>query len=430
MCHSLNKKDKKMASGVSIMQRVWKRVGVILLVAAIAATAFYAKNLQRLYTAITLYDEPVIVNNFLTLYEHFNASKIEPAPVPYRFPSASGDLPEAFVVEEQSADLQAFLADSGTTGLLVIKDGVIRVENYYQGHAEDRLHISWSMGKSVLSALFGIALEEGHIASIEQTVTDYVPELKGTGYDGVRIKDVLQMSSGVRFNEDYGDFHSDINRFSRTVAFGSSLDEFAASLEREREPGTYHHYVSIDTQVLGMILTRAIDRPLTDYLREKLWEPMGMEYPVYWLKDDYGMELALGGLQVALRDYAKFGWLYLNEGRWGDRQLVPAQWIKDSVTPDAPHLMPGADNPASSSVFGYGYQWWIPTDADDEFMAQGIYHQFIYVDPDQNLVVVKNSANHRYNESGHNWQKKHLAMFRAIAGHYHTEVAMNQEQPE
>lgn len=398
----------------TILKNLFIAMVLILLIAGV----YYSNNLIRLYTAITLYDEDKIVENFLSLPDSFNANRIEASANPFVFPTEAGELPDAFLVDGESVDISTFLAESGTTGLLVIKDGVIRVEDYYLGHRADRLHISWSMGKSFVSALFGIAIDEGYIKSIEEKVTDYVPELVGSGYDNVRIKDVLQMSSGVKFNEDYGDFHSDINRFSRAVAFGSSLDDFAASLEREKQPGTFNHYVSIDTQVLGMVLTRALDVSLTEYLRVKLWEPMGMEFPVYWLKDDFGMELALGGLNVALRDYAKFGWLYLNNGNWQGKQLVPAQWIADSVTPDAPHLMPGENNPASSSSNGYGYQWWIPLGAEDEFIAQGIYHQYIYIDPDQNLVVVKNSANHRYNERQHNWAAKHYAMFRAISDFY------------
>ncbi len=377
----------------------------------------FSSNLVRLYTAITLYDEGKIVNNFLTLYQNFNANKIPASQTPFQFPQQLSELPTNFELDEHSFSLENFIRESGTTGLLVIKDGVIKYENYYRGHEQQKQHISWSVGKSFLSALFGIAIEEGHIDNIEQAVTDYVPELQGSGYDSVRIKDVLQMSSGVKFNEDYGDFYSDINRFSRAVAFGTSLDEFSASLTRQREPGTYHHYVSIDTQVLGMVLDRAIDVSLTEYLQTKIWEPLGMEYPTYWLKDDYDMELALGGLNVTLRDYAKFGWLYANKGNWFGKQIVPAKWVEDSVMPDAPHLIPGP-NPASSSSFGYGYQWWIPSEAEDEFVAQGIYHQYIYIDPDKNLVIVKNSANHLYNDKTYNWSAKHMAMFRAIEQHF------------
>lgn len=387
----------------------------LMLGALVVVGSLYYNNFYRLYKSITLYNEDVIVDNFLTLPTAFNANLIPASDSPFHFPQTPRALPQTFVFEGREIEVSQFLQDSGATGLLVIHDGSIVHEAYFQGHAENRQHISWSMGKSFVSGLFGIAVAEGSIASIEQAVTDYVPELKGSGYDGVRIKDVLQMSSGVYFNEDYGDFHSDINRFGRTIAFGNSLDEFAASLTREKTPGTYNHYVSIDTQVLGMVLTRAIGSNLSDFIEQKFWQPMGMEYPAYWLKDDFGVELALGGLNVALRDYGKFGWLFLNKGNWFGEQLVPEQWVTDSVTPDAPHLMPGADNPASSSSYGYGFQWWIPLGAEDEFMARGIYGQYIYIDPDARLVVVKNSANHRYNDGSQQWAAKNLAMFKAIS---------------
>ncbi|GAA0859175.1 serine hydrolase [Aliiglaciecola litoralis] len=395
-----------------------KTVFLFVLVSVIVFASLYSSNLIRLYTAVTLYDEDKITENFLTLYQNFNANQIPASTQPFLFPEKLAQLPQTFPFDDQSINVQTFIEQSGTTGLLVIKDGNIVYEDYLRGNAQDRQHISWSMGKSFLSALFGIAIEEGYVKSIEQEVTEYVPELKGTGYDGVRIKDVLQMSSGVGFNEDYGDFYSDINRFSRAIAFGTSLDEFVASMKRARPPGTYHHYVSIDTQVLGMVLTRALDVSLTDYLQEKIWQPLGMEYPAYWLKDDYNMELALGGLNVTLRDYGKFGWLYANYGNYQGTQLVPIQWVLDSVTPDAPHLLPGADNPFSSSDSGYGYQWWIPQGAADEFAAQGIYHQYIYIDPDQKLVIVKTSANHLYNDKSYQWGAKHYALFRAIEQHF------------
>lgn len=398
--------------------------GVLLgfLVMVLVLLGIYQKNLIRLYTAITLYDEDKIVNNFLSMYQSFNSSTIKASSEPFQFPITLKKLPESFEFEKTAMPLDTFLADTQTTGLLVLKNGSIVFEDYWLGHAPDKQHISFSVAKSFVSALMGIAIDEGQITSIEQAVTDYVPELIGSGYEGVRIKDVLQMSSGVKFNEDYGDFNSDINRFSRATAFGTSLDDFSASLSRERAPGTYNHYVSIDTQVLGMVLTRATGKSLTQYLSEKLWQPLGMEHQAYWLTDDAGMELALGGLNVSLRDYAKLGWLYLNLGQWTTadgqtQQIVPKQWVIDSITPDSPHLVPGLNNPLSSSGFGYGYQWWLPLGAQDEFSAQGIYNQYIYIDPDQQLVIVKNSANHRFTDKSLLWGPKHYAMFRAISSH-------------
>jgi CubicO group peptidase (beta-lactamase class C family) len=357
------------------------------------------------------------------MYQSFNATVIPASTQPFQFPVDAKILPASFAYGDSQISIQGFIEASQTSGLLVLKHGKIVYENYWLGQDPSKQHISFSMAKSFVSALMGIAIEDGFISSIDASVSDYVPELMGSGYQDVSIKNVLQMSSGVRFNEDYDDFNSDINRFSRATAFGTSLDKFTASLKSQRAAGTYHHYVSIDTQVLGMVLTRATDKSLTQYLSEKIWQPLGMEHPAFWLADDNGMELALGGLNITLRDYAKLGWLYLNLGQWQNaqeqvQQIVPKQWVIDSITADAPHLVAGENNPASSSSFGFGYQWWLPLGAEDEFAAQGIYGQYIYIDPDQKLVIVKNSANYRFTDKSQNWSDKHYAMFRAISAHF------------
>ncbi len=392
-----------------------KSLVLLALVGLVVVGLIMAPKLLRLYRVVHLFDQDVIVENFLTMETIFPVSTIAPAKTPFIFPQGTAlPLPQSFIYQGETIDVQQWFDETQTTGLLVIKNGEIIFEDYYRGHREDGHHISWSVAKSFTSALVGIALEEGAFGSIEDPVTQYVPELNGSSYDGVRIKDILQMSSGAKFNEDYGDYDSDINKFGRILALGGSLDDFSASLDREVEPGSRHHYVSIDTQVLGMLLVRVTGKSLSQYLQEKIWQPLGMEYPAYFITDDSGMELALGGLNVSLRDYAKLGQLYLNNGRWGDQQIVPEQWVRDSVTPDAPHLLPG-DNPLSDSVWGYGYQWWIPTDPDGDFLAAGIYNQYIYIYPKHGLVIVKNTANHNYTSDKEPSKAMHVAFFREIA---------------
>ncbi|HBM89287.1 MAG TPA: serine hydrolase, partial [Rhodobiaceae bacterium] len=236
-------------------------------------------------------------------------------------------------------------------------------------------------------------------------------------YDGVRIKDILQMSSGAAWNEDYSDPDSDINKFGEILALGGSLNEFAATLKREREPGTYNHYNSTDTQVLGLLLTRATGRTVTDYMTEKLWTPLGMESDAYWLIDSENMEMVFGGLNATARDYAKLGELYRLGGKWNGEQIVPADWVSASVTPDAPHLTPEAKADDPFPV-GYGYQWWVPASTEGEYSAIGVYNQFIYVNPTRNLVIVKLSANSDYatslDESAYR-EMETFEMFRAIA---------------
>lgn len=327
-------------------------------------------------------------------------------------------LPASYAFGGETRDTQKFLADVDTTGLLVIRDGKVLHEEYWRGNDKDTRWISWSVGKSFISALIGIAVHEGKIAGIDDPLTKYAPELKGTGYDGVSIKNALQMSSGVRWNEDYSDKNSDIGRFGRTLAFGGSMVEFAKTLGRAHAPGTINHYNSMDAQVLGLVLLRATGKSPSEYLEEKIWSKIGAARDGYWVLDDTGTELAAGGVNVTLRDYAKFGLLYLNEGKdWQGEQLVPAEWVKASHTPDAPQLMPGKRD-ASDSAWGYGYLWWLPETADGPYSAVGIYNQFVYIDPARHLVIAKTSANHLYgtdNTEKSFREDETIAVFKSIA---------------
>jgi CubicO group peptidase (beta-lactamase class C family) len=250
---------------------------------------------------------------------------------------------------------------------------------------------------------------------VNRSVSDLVPLLKGSGYDGVSIKNVLQMSSGVYFNEDYGDFNSDINRFGRVMALGGSFDEFAASLMNERVQGTYMHYVSIDTHVLGMVLRAATGRSIVDYFDEKLWSRLGTDQAAIYLTDTTGEPMVLGGLNLISRDYARLGTLYRDFGVINGEQIIPAQWIEESTTPDAPHLMPG-ERDSSGSSYGYGYQWWIPEQSDGEFMARGIYGQYIYINRKADVVIVKNSADRNFMANDYESSDITVAAFRAISG--------------
>ena len=298
--------------------------------------------------------------------------------------------------------------------MIVIKDNKITFEEYWLGNDENSVVISWSMAKSVISALMGIAIDEGLIQDVYDPVTKYVPYLKGTGYDNVPIKHVLQMSSGIGFTEDYGVFNSDINRLGRLLALNSSIDEFVASLKKIREPGTYHQYVSMDTQVLSMVLREVTGKTISEYMEEKLWKRIGTESDGYWLIDNQGVEIVFGCFNAVLRDYARLGLLFLNEGKWGGQAIVPEDWIQASVTPDAPHLQPG-ENPASFWVLGYGYQWWIPQHPEGDFLAIGAAGQYIYVHPAHCLVITKTSAYGDYKIDGKDKILQTIEMFRAIA---------------
>ena len=398
-----------------------KKVGILIAIFLLGIGVYFALNSQtadRIGYISSLFTGVEQAGNFSRAKEIFPTTRLVAATEPFQFSTGSQiELPEEYQFDGEKLSVGTFLQDTDTAALLIIQNGAVRFEQYWLTGGRKVNWLSMSVAKSFISTLIGIALEEGHIESINQPITQYCPSLKGSAYDGVRIKDILQMSSGASWNEDYSDPNSDIMRFGQIMAIGGSLNEFAATLVRENEPGTKNHYNSTDTQVLGMLLTSATGRSVTDYMQEKLWSPLGMESDAYWMVDDENMEMAFGGLNATARDYAKLGELYRNSGVWQGIQVVPEAWVKAATAADAPHLLPQA---SEFGGFGYGYQWWLPAaDANNtkEFTAIGVYNQFIYVNPDRHLVIVKLSANRTYGmdlqESSYR-ERETIQLFRAI----------------
>ena len=379
----------------------------------------FSPNIIRLYKLANLYNEKTIAKNFINMGSIFLESPaIKSSDEPYKFINEPFELPDSYFFEGEKLSLQEGIAHFHTDGLLILHDGKVLFEQYWNGNTKDSKHISFSVAKSYLSALVGIAFDENLINSMDDTVEKYLPEFKGTGYEGVTIKNLLQMSSGIAFNEDYADPNSDINKFGRATAKGMSFKEFAMGLKNGREQGTYNHYVSLDSQVLALIVEAVTNMPLRDYLYKKIWSKIGTESDAYYITDNSGADMALGGLNATLRDYAKFGYLYLNNGSWMGEQIVPRQWVIDSHTPDAPHLMPDAgEKDLSSNEWGYGYQWWVPGNPITDYTAHGIFNQFIYVDPESNVVIAKTSSNHRFRSEREYSKAAHIAMFRSITSH-------------
>jgi CubicO group peptidase (beta-lactamase class C family) len=376
-----------------------------LTVVVLAAGFWQRDALARLHAVVTLFDADRIVENFSGMDRLFYAVPIpatEPAaPLP---PGAPMALP---------AGWEAWLDRRAVTGIVVLQDGAVVHEDYRLGTEPDDLRISWSLAKSYLSMLFGVIVEAGAIASLDDPVTDYAPELTGTAYDGVSIRAVLQMSSGVAFDEDYLDFWSDINKMGRTLALGGSMDAFAAGLtERTRAPGERWQYVSIDTHVLSMVLRGATGEDIATLMARHILGPLGTEGPAYYISDRFGVAFVLGGLNLTTRDYARMGELARLGGRLGERQIVPADWMKESTAPSA-RTAPGA--------IGYGYQWWIPAGGRaGEILARGVYGQYVYIDRTSGVVIAVNGADRRFRADGA--FEDALAMFRSIAGQYDGEA--------
>ncbi|MEO0492556.1 MAG: serine hydrolase [Actinomycetota bacterium] len=356
---------------------------------------------------------------FNRLHEISPSTPMAAAQTRFDFPDgAPFDLPETHAFgggEHSTAD---FLAAGDTAALLVLHHGEIRHESYALTGGRDVPWISWSVAKSFVSAMIGIAVGEGLIASVDDPINRYAPGLDGTGYDGVRIEDVLQMSSGARWIEDYSDPTSDVHRLASVNRGESTLDEFMAGMVREFDPATLCRYNSADTQALGMLLVGATGRPIAEYMQEKLIEPLGMESPSHWLTDSVGRAQAYGGLMVTARDFAKIGELYRRGGDWHGVQVVPADWVERSLVFDKPHLEPGKTMIGGEVLpTGYGYQWWLYPGDSGDYSAIGIYNQHVYVDPPTGVVIVKLSANRRYGMSHRESDNKSgqtYALFRSI----------------
>ncbi|KUF11258.1 serine hydrolase domain-containing protein [Pseudoponticoccus marisrubri] len=378
-----------------------RRLGLALLglLVVLAALALWQREaLLRLNAVNTLFAEDRIVHNFSHMGTLF-----ETAPIPVGAPAdplpAGNPLP-------MPRGYDAWLARRAVTGIVVLRDGAVVHEAYRLGTGPEDLRISWSVAKSYLSGLFGILMQQGHIDSLDDPVTKYAPDLAGSAYDGVSIRHVLQMASGVEFDEDYLDFWSDINKMGRVLALGGSMDAFAAGLEaRTGPPGQDWAYVSIDTHVLAMVLRGATGQSLTELMGTHLLGPLGTRAAPYYVTDGDGVAFALGGLNLTTRDYARMGELFRQGGRFDGRQIVPADWVAASTAPSAP-TDPGA--------IRYGYQWWIPADArTGEFLARGVYGQYVYIGRQSGTVVAVNAADRAFREAGAYGDA--LGMLRAIA---------------
>ncbi len=395
--------------------RLWGKlaIGAVLSLTLAGAGGYIWLRNSPYWAGITLFSEANRVENFRAMDQVFPARPITAGDQVWTLPSAAQPLPDTYQFGGETRDLDAFLTDSTTTGLLVLQGGAITHEAYFLGADETSRFTSWSVAKSVLSALIGIAVEEGHIDSLEDRLDHYLPALRGSGYEGVTIEEALTMSSGVAFDEDYNNLGSDVNRLFYSLAAGAPMLDILSGLERARDPGTYNDYISSDSIALGLMLEAATGMPNEAYLSTRLWAPMGAEQDAYWSTGRAGPVLPFCCLNATLRDYGRFGQLFLDGGTRAGEQIVPAQWVAASTTPNAPHLQPG-DNPASFWSFGYAYHWWVPEEPQDEFLAIGIWGQYIYVDRARQVVIVKTSADYDFDTRDH----ETVAVFRAIAASF------------
>jgi len=387
------------------MRTFGKWLGRILLMMVLAAAVIYVwkrEEITRLLAVNSLFSEEKIVANFSHMNGAFLTRDVDRGTGPV---SEIPKGPDATL----PASTESWIKDRAVTALVVLKDGQMVHESYYLGTTPEDRRISWSVAKSYLSALFGIVMAEGHIGSLDDQVTKYVPALKGSAYDEATIRNVLQMSSGVTFNEDYLDYDSDINKMGRVVALGGTMDDFAQGLsETFVAPGAQWQYVSIDTHVLGMVIRGATGRDIVSLLSEKIIQPLGYEESPYYITDGQGVAFVLGGLNIRTRDYARFGQMIAQNGMYDGQQIVPAAWIAESTVASA--------NTADGKI-GYGYQWWVPVGATQgEFLGRGIYGQYIYINQPLGVVIASNAADRKFRQEG--VSAKNIEIFREIANSF------------
>lgn len=365
--------------------------------------------------------------NFRHLDRIFPSRSITAPSQSFQFERAERPLNPSYQFNGEKRDLNHFLDKVNSTGLLVVhRDQIIR-ESYANGANDNSLMTSWSVAKSFVGTLIGIAVSEGKIHSLDDPITQYLPELLGSGYEKVPIRHVLQMSSGVDFEEIYGDRFSDINKFFVHVfVLGKSADDVLASYGSSGPSGQTFKYISIDTHALGLLLRRVYDQPLTEILEQKLWQPLGMEADAYWNIDENspaGAEIGFCCLNARIRDYAKLGRLYVNEGIWEQagesRRILPAGWVQEATQPSAAHLEPAA---IGDGIRGYQYQWWVPHHSDGDFFAAGIWGQHIYVSPQDDLVIVRTSVDPDYFAN----MAETIAVFRAIRQNIRANIATDK----
>ena len=371
--------------------------------------------------------------NFADINDHkkFPARQINKSTAPFHFKQAIAPslfkIPSAINYKGDDIDFNSFLKKTETLGFLIIKNDSI-VYEYYAPQKDDQMIVpSFSVAKSVVSILLGIAIDEGYVKSVKEPITNYLTDLDREKFGKITIEDVLNMRSGIDFNESYFNPLGDVAKYY----YGTNLKKYIAKQGIKKEPDSAFQYISLNTQLLGFIVERATGKKLDEYLQQKLWQPMGMEYDASWSIDSKrnGNIKAFCCLNARMRDFAKFGRLYLNKGNWNGQQLVSTTWVEQSIKPEP------------KNNFIYSYQWWhtrtytnqadtlsngfmykpinYNKKADDrkplneaiypnmDFYAEGILGQYVYVFPEKNIIIVRLGKNYNFQS----WPR----LFHAIA---------------
>ncbi len=312
----------------------------------------------------------------ITDYKIFPSNKVNKSNQPYTIPAKLTTFPITATVNNKETSFEYFLKKSKTVGFMIIVNDTIRYQHFDNGYTDTSIVTSFSVGKSVVSMLVGCAIADGYIKSIEEPITDYIPELRSE-MKAVKIKHLLQMTSGIKYSESYYSPFSD----AAVQYYGTNLLKSVKKLRLKTTPGTTFKYISGNSQLLGMVVARALKtKTLSQYLDERIWQPLGMEFPATWSTDSKkrNQEKAFCCLNARAADFAKLGLLYLHKGNWQGKQIVPAAWVNAAESIDTTE---GGDP-------DYQYNWW-KVGKKGAYQANGHLGQYIYVDPINKVVIVR-----------------------------------------
>jgi len=363
-------------------------VPLAIVTTASSADVPYPHTDETIGTVRQVYDgmlyPDIQVNTFRNIDRLFPTRIVHAGNSPSSLPEREEQLQNFhFTSRDKEYDLYDFLSLNRVSGIIVIKDGEVAFEKYLLGNTRETKWMSMSVVKSMTATLVGMAIKDGYIKSVDDALTDYLPQFKGSAYDGVSIRNLLQMASGVDWNETYTDPKSDRRAMLEAQISqkpGAILD-LMAKLGRAAGPGTRWNYSTGETSVVGALVNAATGKHVADYLSEKIWIPAGMESDAsWWLDSPDGQEIGGSGLSATLRDYARFGQFMLAGGVVDGNETLPDGWIDAATSPKA----------IAGENVEYGYMWW-PLDMG-AYSAIGIFGQFVYVHPDSNLVVAMWSA--------------------------------------
>jgi CubicO group peptidase (beta-lactamase class C family) len=360
------------------------------------------------------FDERVRVGSFSHLDEllpHNTLKAATPRPLP-----KAADAPDIrYRFEDKDYSLDDFLAHQRVTGFMLIRNGEVIAERYQYDRTAPNRFVSHSMAKSIVAIAVGMALSEGKIASLDDRVAKYVPQLAGHAYGETAIRNILRMSSGVKFSEVY-DGNDDLTRFVRIRIAEGSIAALNAFDTRDAEPGARFHYASSETVVLTVLMRAVTGMTLSEYLTPRLWQPMGAESDATWVRSADGTESGFGNFNATLRDYGRLGILLANDGALDGKQIIPRDYLLEATDW---HRQPDAFKPQQATpYFGYGYQFWPFPGEKRRFALLGVYGQAIFVDPELKLVMVTTAATKSANLVGESYPRERGALWRAVVDKY------------